>query len=75
MKVDQDSFEEWLAHPLTEALFRICDAGIAQSQEQWTELSWRGGTSDALKLAQLRARAAAFEEVKKLSKDDFEELA
>lgn len=74
MKIDPESFEEWAAHPITEAMFKVYDAGIKQAGEAWIKASLVGGVSDPIELAKVRARIAVFEELKGMSAEKMEEI-
>ena len=67
IRIDPDTFEEWTAHPITEALYAVCSAGIKQAEEAWISASLKGGVSDPLFLREIRARITVFDEIRNLS--------
>jgi hypothetical protein len=73
MIIDPDSFDEWQAHPITELLYRLCDAEIKNAQERWMAASLEGGRCDPLVLKEITARIATLREIKALTAMDFEE--
>lgn len=74
MKIDRDTWEEWQAHPLTEALIETCKTVAVRSREEWTAMSFDRGTCEPIELAKLRARAGAFEEIANLTPEQIEEV-
>lgn len=74
MKIDQDTWEEWTAHPLTEALFKAFGSWASEAKQNWCEASWGGEQADPILLARMRERARAFEQLQDLSKDTLEEM-
>ncbi len=73
MRIDQDSWEDWLGSPITEAFFRFCRVQAEEQKARWLAISWDGGQSDPLVLARLQERAITLEEVTNISKEDVEE--
>lgn len=71
MKIDKVAFEEWLANPVTEEVFRAFDRLGQAAKEKWVAQSWGAGKIDPLMLADLRARAEVVEDFRKV---DFETL-
>jgi hypothetical protein len=74
VRIDADDWEEWLAHPLTEAVMRVCKVAAGRSREEWTAMSFDRGSCDPLELVKMRARAAAFEEITNLTPQKIEEV-
>lgn len=74
MRIDPEQFEEWTAHPYTEALFQACDALAEQAKAAWVNRSWGSGSVDELELAKLRARAIALVEIRTITAKQLEDL-
>ena len=75
MRIDPDTFDEWQAHPITEALYRVCEAGIKEATEAWMQSTLAGGNCDPMLLKEMRTRIAVLREIQGLSVTDFEERA
>lgn len=73
MTIDKDDFELWRGHPVTEAVFRAFDILAERAKEKWLDISWRGGSTDPLMLADLRARAEVIQDFRELTLEDLEE--
>lgn len=73
MKIEPDAWDEWQAHPLTEALMKVCRGEVARAREAWATASFDAGKCDPLMLAEVRARAAAFKELSELSRETMQE--
>ena len=71
MKIGKEDFELWRANPVTEAVNRALELIGTRNKNKWIELSWDGGDTDPIKLAELRAR---YEAAWDLSELTFEEL-
>lgn len=63
-RIDRDAFEEWTAHPITEAMLRAFESEAARLREQWTAMSFDAGACDPLLLLRFRARAELFRELR-----------
>lgn len=74
MRIDRDTFEEWTAHPITEALFRVCDAGVQKAVDDWTRMSIEGGSCDPIMLARVRERIAVLREIRDITAETIEEV-
>ena len=74
MKIDPETFDEWLAHPITDALMGACGVGIEQATDAWMRTSIDGGNCDPLMLAQVRARIAALREIRQMTVETLEEI-
>ena len=73
MKIDAETFEEWQAHPVTEALFRLFSNAAAEAKQTWVETSWHGEKADPVLLARMRERASTFEQLSELTRETLEE--
>lgn len=73
MRIDPDAWDDWAAHPLTEAFMTFCRVQAAQQQARWLRISWDGGEANPLMLARLQERSTTLEEVAALSREDIEE--
>ena len=73
MRIDPETYEEWQAHPITEALYRVCDAGIEQAKDAWMAATIEGGSCDPGMLREIRARIAVLREIRALTAQDIEE--
>ena len=57
MTIEAEDFEQWRAHPVTEAVTRALVMLAERNRARWIELSWGSGQADQLILTDLRARA------------------
>jgi len=73
MKIDRENFEEWLAHPITEALLRCCDVWAEEAQASWVAASWHGGETSPVVLARMRERAVVLAEIRTIKAEQIEE--
>lgn len=73
MKIDRENFEEWLAHPITEALLKCCDVWIDEAKEAWVKASWDGGEANPTQLARMQERARTLAQVKDVRAETIEE--
>lgn len=71
MQFSKEDFESWLAHPVTEEVFKAFEMLGEQAKQAWIEKSWGSGNCDPLILADLRARVEVVEDFRKI---DFETL-
>ena len=73
MKIDREMFEEWMANPVTEhVLARVASMAEANKQ-RWVDVSWGGGETSPLILAELKARAEAAADLSSIKFEDIEE--
>jgi hypothetical protein len=75
MKIDADDWDDWTAHPLTEALMRACDVWAEEARQSWLSVSWEAGNADLETLARMRERARVFRELREISRETLEEAA
>lgn len=73
MRIDRDSFEEWQANQITEAVLRVCVVWAEEAKAQWLRVSWDGEQPDPVILAKLRERAAVLEAIAALTVETIEE--
>ncbi len=73
MPIDVEAFDEWKAHPITEALLKHCRARAEEQRTRWQTVSWDGGEADPLTLARLRERAIVYQELAEIARDELEE--
>lgn len=73
MRIDPDAWDDWLGHPLTEALIKYCRVRAQDQKARWMTVSWDGGQVDPVLLAKLQERAITLEEVSRLTREDIEE--
>jgi len=73
MPIDPDAFEEWVAHPITEALLRHCRVRAEEQKAHWHRVSWDGGEAEPLTLARLRERAIVYQEIAEIARDQIED--
>lgn len=75
MKIEPDDWDDWTAHPLTEALMRACGVWAEEAKQNWLAASWEAGTADPVMLARMRERAKVFTELREISRETLEEAA
>jgi hypothetical protein len=73
-RIDREAFEAWRAHPITEQLLRMMEVEAARLREQWTALSFDGGSSDPYMLARMRERALLLRELRQIEAENIEEV-
>ena len=74
MIIETEDFEQWRAHPVTEAITRALVMLAARNKQKWLELSWGGGQADPLVLAELRARAEGALDLSELTVEELNEV-
>ena len=75
IRIDPDDFEEWQAHPITEALFRALVTWAGEAKDSWVAKSWDGENADPMTLAKLRERARTLVELREISRESIEEAS
>lgn len=73
-KIEPDDFEQWLAHPVTEEVFRALDKLSEQAKQKWLDMSWKSGNADPMMLADLKARAEVIDDLRNLKLEDLENM-
>lgn len=71
MGFEKDDFEQWRAHPVTEAVSKALVMLAERNKQKWIDASWSGGQADPVVLAELKARAQMAQDLSELA---FEEL-
>lgn len=71
--IDQDAFEEWQAHPVTELFMKCCGVWADEAKAQWVRVSWEGGEANADLLSRMRERAKTFTEVSNVTLEQIKE--
>lgn len=75
MPIEQIDFEEWLAHPLTQALMAKAKKSEQDAQIRWAKASWGVPISeldklDVVQLAYLRGKAEIFASLARIQLKD-----
>lgn len=70
MKFEQEDFDQWLAHPVTEQMIYALKRLSDDTKAKWMAVSWDGGNADPLLLADLRARAEVIRDLTELKLED-----
>lgn len=73
MNIDKEMFEEWLANPVTEHVLARVSSMAEANKQRWMDVSWGGGQTDPLILAELKARAEAAADLSSIKFEDIEE--
>lgn len=68
--IDRESFEEWLAHPVTEHILKRVGELAEANKQKWIEQSWGSGVCDPMILTELKARAQAATDLSELTFED-----
>jgi hypothetical protein len=68
--IDKESFDEWLAHPVTEHVLKRVGALAEQNKQKWIDESWGAGNCDPMTLVELKARAQAATDLSELRFED-----
>ena len=71
--IDKEDFEQWRAHPVTEAMTRALVALAERNKVKWMEVSWGGGETSPLVLADLKARAEMAQDLSELTVEELNE--
>jgi|DEB0MinimDraft_3_1074331.scaffolds.fasta_scaffold00010_51 CRISPR/Cas system-associated endoribonuclease Cas2 len=73
MKITQQDLEEWKETEVGELFFKMLAAAAEKAKAHWVQQSWNSGVCNPAELAQLKARAEAFEQMKAVTATDIEE--
>lgn len=73
MRIDQDAFEEWKAHPITEAFMKSLRVWSAEERQKWLSASWDGGACDPVLLARHKERSTLLEQLAAVGAEQIEE--
>ena len=63
MRITQETYEEWLANPVTEIVFQVLTKLAAEEKSEWLAESWDQERVDPIRLAYHKGRAEAFSEL------------
>lgn len=74
MRIDPDAFEEWQAHPITEALMRALTVDEQRIVDLWLAYSIEAGQSDPIELARHRERIRAYRDIRQMTAERIEEI-
>lgn len=74
MRIDPETFEEWTAHPITEALMRMCEVAEVQARNAWMSATVDGGNCDPFMLKEIRTRIAVLREIRSVTAQDIEDI-
>ena len=72
MTINKEDFEQWRAHPVTEAVSLALQKLAERNRQVWIDTSWGGGEANPLTLSDLKARAEMAQDLSELT---FEELS
>lgn len=72
MTIEKDDFDQWQAHPVTEAVNRALVKLAEMNRQKWIDVSWGGGVADPVTLAELKARSEMCADLSELT---FEQLS
>ena len=73
MTIDPEDFEQWRAHPVTEAVSKALLKLADRNKQKWTDVSWDGGQVDPVVLADLKARYETAKDLSELTVDELNE--
>ncbi len=65
--IDKESFDEWLAHPITEYVLKRVGELAEANKQKWISRSWDQGVCDPAELIDLKARAQAAKDLSELT--------
>jgi hypothetical protein len=72
--IDKEDFEQWRAHPITEAVNRALVKLAERNKAKWISVSWDGDQVDPVARADLRARYEAAKDLSELTIDELNEV-
>lgn len=73
MTIDPELFEEWKAHPITEALFKALARHSSHLRDVWAESAWVSGVCVPDDLLRKRERAMLLREIAEITPETIEE--
>ena len=71
--IDPEDFEQWRAHPVSEAVSKALVKLAERNKDKWMAVSWDGGVSDPVILADLKARYETARDLSELTVDELNE--
>lgn len=74
MTIEKDDFEQWRAHPVTEAVTQALVLLAERNRQRWIEVSWIGGDTSPTILADLKARAEVAQDLSELTLEELEDV-
>lgn len=73
MTIEADDYEQWRALPITETVTRALKLLAERNKEKWISVSWEGGQTDPIVLADLKARYETAMDLAELTLDELNE--
>ena len=70
--IDRESFEEWMAHPVTEHVLKRVGELAELNRQKWIDRSWGQGICEPQELIDLKARAEAAKDLSEIRYEDIE---
>lgn len=71
--IDKESFEEWLAHPVTEHVLKRVGELSEKNKQQWVSRSWDQGICNPTELIELKARSQAAQDLSEIEWKDIDD--
>lgn len=68
--IDKESFEQWMAHPVTEHVLKRVGELAEANKQKWIDESWGAGNCDPMVLVELKARSQAAIDLSELKYED-----
>ncbi len=68
--IDKESFDEWMAHPITEHVLKRVGELAEKNKQQWIARSWDQGVCDPKELIELKALAQSALDLSELKYED-----
>jgi len=71
MTIDQDEFESWQAHPVTEAFLAVVARLGDDARSRWLTASWDGGQASEVLLTECRTVAGTVNYIAGMGYEEF----
>jgi hypothetical protein len=71
--IDKESFDEWMAHPVTEHVLKRVGELAEANKQKWISRSWEQGVCEPTELIELKARAQAALDLSELKYEDIDD--